>query len=213
LDWSDQDIEGASRFLGRVHRLVARYADRLREVAAWHAKGESSELAPEERRLLRKAHQTLRRVTEDMEERWHFNTDVALAMTFYNELVALQEAAASALVRPEILKAALEILTLVLALFTPHLADELWEALGHEGSTLQVRWPAFDPALAAEEEVEIPVQVNGKLRARIRASASAGEDDLRAMAIAEPKIREHLNGRQVVKIVVVPGKLVNVVAK
>jgi leucyl-tRNA synthetase len=148
-----------------------------------------------------------------MEERWHFNTDVALAMTFYNDLSSLQETTLSDQVRPEVLKAAIEILVLVLALFTPHIADELWKALGHQGSTLQVRWPAFDPALAAEEEVEIPVQVNGRLRARIRASASAGEDDLRALALAEHKIQEHLNGRQVVKVVVVPGKLVNLVVK
>jgi leucyl-tRNA synthetase len=148
-----------------------------------------------------------------MEERWHFNSDVALAMKFHNDIASLDETSDSRPVRPEVLKAALEILTLILALFTPHLADELWEGLGHEGSTLQVRWPAFDPALAAEEELEIPVQVNGKLRARIRAVAAAADDQLRALALAEPKIREHLNGRQVVKIIVVPGKLVNVVAR
>ncbi|HEV2383109.1 MAG TPA: class I tRNA ligase family protein, partial [Terriglobia bacterium] len=116
-------------------------------------------------------------------------------------------------VRPEVLKAALEILTLVLALFTPHLADEVWEGLGHKGSTLQVRWPDFDPALAAEEEIEIPVQVNGRLRARIRTAAATTDEELRALAAAEPKVREQLNGRQVLKIVVVPGKLVNVVVK
>jgi leucyl-tRNA synthetase len=213
LDWSDQDIEGASRFLGRFYRLAARHSDRLREVRAWQPSGEATDLTPEERRLLRKAHQTLGRVTEDMEERWHFNADVALAMELYHEIASLDEAAISGPVRPEVLKAALEILTLVLALFTPHLADEVWEGLGHKGSTLQVRWPAFDPALAAEEEIEIPVQVNGRLRARIRTAAAATDEELRALAAAEPKVREQLNGRQVLKIVVVPGKLVNVVVK
>ncbi|HEV2380466.1 MAG TPA: leucine--tRNA ligase, partial [Terriglobia bacterium] len=141
LEWSDQDIEGASRFLSRFYRLGARHSDRLRELRAWEASGEATDLTAEERRLLRKAHQTLGRVTEDMEERWHFNADVALAMELYHEIASLDEAALSGPVRPEVLKAALEILTLVLALFTPHLADEVWEGLGHKGSTLQVRWP------------------------------------------------------------------------
>ena len=213
LDWSDQDIEGASRFLSRVYRLVARYSDRLREVRAWQSSGEATALTSEERGLLRKAHQTLRRVTEDMAERWHFNTDVALAMELYNDMASLEDAVVSGRVRAEVLKAALEILTLILSLFTPHLADELWEGLGHEGSTLQVPWTAFDPALAAEDEIEIPVQVNGKLRSRIRVSPGAGDDELRALAVAEPKVQEHLNGRKVLKVVIVPGKLVNVVVK
>ena len=212
LEWSDQDIEGASRFLSRVHRLVGRHADRLSGVGPWQA-GEGTELTAEERALLRTAHQTLRRVTEDMEERWHFNSDIALAMKFSNEIAALDDNLGSQHVGPQVLKAALDILTLILALFTPHLADEMWEALGHEGSTLQQRWPAFDAALAAEEELEIPVQVNGKLRARIRVAATVSEDDLRSLAVAEPKVQEHLNGRSVLKIVVVPGKLVNIVAK
>jgi leucyl-tRNA synthetase len=213
LEWSDQDIEGASRFLSRVYRLVAKHSEKLRQVRAWQATADATDLRPEERALLRKAHQTLRRITEDMEERWHFNTDVALGMELYNDMASADEALLSGRVRPEIVKAAIEILTLILALFTPHLADEMWEGLGHEGSALQVRWPAFDAVLAAEDELEIPVQMNGKLRARIRVPASTPDDQLRALALAEPKVQEQLNGRQVVKVIVVPGKLVNVVAK
>src|SRR5579863_617109 len=146
LERSDQDIEGASRFLSRVHRLAGRHADRLRGVGPWQA-GEGTDLTAEERGLLRTAHQTLRRVTEDMEERWHFNSDIALAMKFSNEIAALDDNVGPQHVRPQVLKAAFDILTLILALFTPHLADEMWEVLGHQGSTLQQHWPAFDAAL------------------------------------------------------------------
>ncbi len=215
LDWSDKGIEGASRFLNRVYRMVMRYADRLRDVsagaiAAWNG---ANALSPEERRLARKAHRTLRHVGDDMEERWHFNTDVALVMELANEIADLAPSIESGAVRAEVLKSALEMLVLMLALFTPHIADELWEALGHQGSTLRVAWPAVDPALAAEEELEIPVQVNGKLRARIRVPVTVTDDEIRSLALAEPKVREQTDGQQIVKVIVVSKKLVNVVVK
>jgi len=215
LDWSDAGIEGAARFLSRVYRLVARYANRVREIAAGQpaSDGGSPGLNAEERRVLRKAHQTLRHITEDMEERWHFNTDVALTMELANEIGAREDAIESGAIRAEALKSALEILVLTLSVFVPHLADELWEALGHPGSTLRAAWPRFDAGLAAEEELEIPVQVNGKLRARVRVPASADEDEIRLQALAEPKVREHLEGRQIVKVIVVPKKLANVVIR
>jgi len=216
LDWSDAGIEGAARFLNRVFRLVARHADRVKEIAAWQPAsdgGSPPALTADERRLLRKAHQTLRHITEDMEERWHFNTDVALTMELANEIGALEDAIECGSIRADVLKSALEFLVLTLSVFVPHLADELWEGLGHSGSTLRVAWPRFDAGLAAEEELEIPVQLNGRLRARIRVPASASEDEIRVQALAEPKVREHLESREVVKLIVVPKKLVNIVAK
>ena len=220
LDWSDQGIEGASRFLNRVHRMVMRYADRLRDVstsvvaaANGPAANDVGVFSLEERRLLRKAHQTLKHVSDDVEERWHFNADIALIMELSNEIADLAPAIESGAVCNEVLKSSLEMLVLMLALFTPHIADELWEALGHGESTLRVFWPAVDPALAAEEELEIPVQVNGKLRARIRVPATASDDEVRARALAEPKVREQTEGRQIVKVIIVPKKLVNVVVK
>jgi len=215
LDWSDQGIEGASRFLNRVYRMGVRYAGRLCEANSWRASDSNAfaALTAQERGLLRKAHQTLRHVTEDMEERWHFNTDVALSMELANQIADSDADIEIGLIRPGVLKEALEILVLILAVFVPHLADELWEGLGHEGSTLQAQWPPFVPDLAAEEELEIPVQVNGKLRGRVRAPASANDDEIRQRALEEPKVREHLRDRQVVKVVVVPKKLVNIVAR
>ncbi|HEX5433868.1 MAG TPA: leucine--tRNA ligase [Candidatus Angelobacter sp.] len=217
LDWSDTGIEGAWRFLNRVYRVVSKYADSVRAVESLLGKAPrpaaSPEYTAEERKLLRKAHQVLRHVTEDMEERWHFNTDIALAMELVNELLELDSAVSEKKVRPEILKESLEILVLILALFTPHIADELWEGLGHSGPALRVAWPDFDAGLAAEEELEIPVQVNGKLRSRIRMAVGVTEEEIRRLAQADEKVAQHLNGRQIVKIIVVPQKLINIVVK
>jgi leucyl-tRNA synthetase len=214
LEWSDAGIEGASRFLGRVYRLVAKHSDKLQGEAAGKLSGqEKAFLAPEERRLLRKAHQTLRHVTEDMEERWHFNTDVANAMELVNELTELEAAVEAGKIRPAAYKSALEFLVAILSLFAPHVADELWEALGYAQPLLKVAWPAFDAELAAEDELEFPVQVNGKLRARIRVAASASEEEIRRRALADEKVIQHLNGRQVMKVIVVPQKLVSIVVK
>jgi len=215
LDWSDAGIEGAWRFLNKVYRLIAKYAGELRLVSAWKNSGDgnSGALSAEERRLLRKTHQTLHHVTVDMEGRWHFNTDIAMAMELMNELSDLEEAVEAGKVRPEVHRSALEHLILILSLFSPHVADELWEGLGNSATTLQVSWPAYDPELAAEDELELPVQVNGKLRGRIRVAVGAGEEEIRARAQAEEKVAQHLNHRQIVKIIIVPQKLVNIVVK
>ncbi len=217
LDWSDTGIEGASRFLHRVYRAIAKHADTVRAVESLLGKEPRPPASPaytsDERKLLRKAHQVLRHVTEDMEERWHFNTDIALTMELVNELAELDSSISGGKVRPEAVKETLEVLVLILALFVPHIADELWEGLGHSGATLRVPWPAYDPDLAAEEELEIPVQVNGKLRSKIRVAVGVTEEDIRRLAQADEKVAEHLNGRQIVKIIVVPQKLINIVVK
>ncbi len=217
LDWSDAGIEGAWRFANRVYRLVSNHLDELGAAGSaqaaparnWNAVG----LNADERRLLRKAHQVLRHVTEDMEVRWHYNTDIAMCMELANELADAEAKLEARQVRTEVFRAALELLVISLSPFAPHLADELWEALGHPEPLLRVAWPAFDPELAAEEEIEIPVQVNGKLRGRILVAVDVGEEEIRRRAQAEEKVAQHLNGRQVVRIIVVPRKLVNIVVR
>src|SRR5208337_1050736 len=214
FDWSDRDIEGAARFLAKVYRLVSKHADNLRGVQALSSDGDTQgQFTPQERGVLRKAHQTLRHVTEDMEGRWHFNTDVALCMELVNELAELQGVVEAGKVRPEVHKAVLELLVMMLSLFAPHIADELWEGLGHAQPLLRVPWPAFDRELAAEDELEMPVQVNGKLRARIRVAVSAGEEEILARAQAEEKVVQHLAGKEIVKVVIAPQKLINIVAR
>jgi len=203
LEWSEESIEGAWRFINRVFRLADRLAEPLRHVKS----GIRAATSDSEKALLRKTHQALRRVTMDIESRWHFNSAIALIMDLYNEIHAPLEKG----VRPEIAKHILETLTLMLAPITPHLAEELWEMLGHREGLWTVGWPDFDPELARDEEVEIVVQVNGRVRARLKVAAGLGEADLVPKALAEPAVAQHINGKRVVKQIVVPDKLVNLV--
>jgi leucyl-tRNA synthetase len=203
LEWSEESIEGAWRFINRVFRLVDRLAASLRTVKA----GIPATATDAEKVLLRKTHQALRRVTLDVETRWHFNSAIALIMDLYNEIHAPLENG----VRSEIAKHILEMLTLMLAPTTPHLAEELWEMLGHTEGLWKTSWPAFDVELARDEEVEVVVQVNGRVRGRLRVAAGLGESDLVPKALAEPAVAQHINGKRVVKQIVVPDKLVNLV--
>jgi leucyl-tRNA synthetase len=213
FDWNDAGVEGAFRFLHKVYRLVVKYAAAVHGQAAGAARESGRQLTSEEKALLRKTHQVLRHVTDDMQERWHFNTDIALIMELTNLIGESEASIAAGKISPAVLKSALEHLVLILSLFAPHVADEMWEGLGHAQPLLRVPWPVYDPALAAEDELEIPVQVNGKLRARIRAVVGASEDHVRGLAMAEDKVSQHINGKQVVRVIIVPDKLVNIVVK
>ncbi len=207
LEWSEESIEGSWRFLNRVYRLVERHAQAVRGVKSGNS--DTAAVSPKEKILLRKAHQTLRRVTSDFETRWHFNSAIALIMEMTNEIY-LQEPLEKE-VRPEIRKEILELLTLMLAPMTPHLAEELWEMLGHAGGLWTASWPAFDEALTREDEVEIPVQVNGRLRGKLKIAVGIGEEEVVKMAQADPVIVPHLAGKSIVKRIFVPNKLLNLV--
>ena len=207
LEWSEESIDGAWRFLNRVYRLIERHALAVREAGAGVAAAASA--TEKEKRLLRKAHQTLQRVTSDFETRWHFNSAIALIMELTNEIHAcepLQEGT-----RPEIRKEVLELLTLMLAPMTPHIAEEMWEMLGHSNGLWTAAWPVPNAELAKADEVEVPVQVNGKLRGKLKVAAGAKQDDLVALAKAEHGIAQHLEGKRIVKVVYVPDKLLNLV--
>jgi leucyl-tRNA synthetase len=204
LEWSDESIEGAWRFLNRVYRLVETFAGIPRSVAE-HSEAHNAA----ERALLRGTHQTLRRVSNDFETRWHFNSAIALIMELTNAI----HASASQPIRPSVRKNVLETLVLMLSPMTPHLSEELWEMLGHPESLSSVSWPNFDPELAADEEVEIPVQVNGKLRGVVRVPAATPEDEVYASAHGNPNVAVHLNGKTVVKRIFVADKLLNLVVK
>ena len=206
LEWSEESIDGAWRFLNRVYRLVERHAPAVREARAIVAAASATE---KEKRLLRKAHQTLQRVTSDFETRWHFNSAIALIMELTNEIYACEPLEQGT--RPEIRKEVLELLTLMLAPMTPHIAEEMWEMLGHPNGLWTATWPAPNAELAKADEVEVPVQVNGKLRGKLKVAAGAKQDDLVALAKAEPAIAQHLEGKRIVKVVYVPDKLLNLV--
>jgi leucyl-tRNA synthetase len=211
LEWSEQAIEGCARFLQRVYRLVSRHAEQLKTVQTKRGAPVSLESAtPKEKALLRKAHQVLRRVTHDFESRWHFNSAIALLMELINEIhdqEPLEEG-----VRPEIAKEVFELLIMMLNPMVPHLAEELWEILGHTRETLaHAEWPKFIPELAAEDQVEISVQVNGRVKGRVLVEAGLSKDDLVKRVLADPKIAQLLNGQRVIKVIAVPDKLVNLV--
>jgi len=207
LEWSEESIEGSWRFLNRVYRLVDRHALTAQGVKSGNAS--SAMASPTEKTLLRKTHQTLRRVTQDFETRWHFNSAIALVMELTNEIYSHEPLEKD--VRPEVRKEVLELLTLMLAPMTPHLAEELWEMLGHTGGLWTAGWPAFDEGLAREDEVEIPVQVNGRLRGRVKVTAGTGGDEVERLARADVGIAPHLAGKAIVKRIFVPDKLLNLV--
>jgi leucyl-tRNA synthetase len=213
LEWSDQAIEGSARFLQRVYKLVSKHADELRPVRAANVTGAAlASLSPKERTLLRKAHQALRRVTHDFEVRWHFNSATALLMSLVNELYDQEPIEEG--VRLEIAKEVFELLILMLNPMVPHLAEELWEILGHTDRMLaHSAWPKFIPELAAEDQLEIPVQMNGRVKGRVTVEAGLSQEELGKRALADPKIKQLLNGQRVIKIIAVPNKLVNLVVQ
>ncbi len=208
LDWQEDGVAGVSRFLARVWRFATKYAE-----TAKHAEPSGGALSGESQRLLRKLHQTIRKITEDFGGRWHFNTCIAAIMELVNALTAAEPAISAGKVPDAVLAEILRTLTLLLAPFAPYLAFELWEQIGETGDLLRAPWPKFNEALAREEQIEIPVQINGKLRAVVTVSADADEEALKAAALADEKIAALLDGKEVVRIIVVPRKLINIVVK
>jgi leucyl-tRNA synthetase len=201
LAWSDAGIEGATRFLSRVFRVI-------RDIASL-PKGEPG-TSPQATTLRQKLHQTLQRVTHDIDARHQFNTAVAALMTLVNELVPATAAATEQPPAPGLLAAlheSAEVFVHLLSPFAPHLADELSATLGGPGFLLAQPWPVVDEAAAREDDVEIAVQVNGKVRGRIRIARTA--DETTALAAAQAVVATQLAGRKPTKVVYVAGKILN----
>jgi leucyl-tRNA synthetase len=163
--------------------------------------------------LLRKLHQTIAKITLDFEGRWHFNTCVAAIMELVNDLQAADAELSAGAVPAPAVRELLQTLVLLLAPFAPYLSAELWEELGGEGAVLRAPWPKSDPGLAKEDEIEIPVQINGKLATLIRVSADADSKAIEAAALADEKVQTRTRGKTVAKVIVVPGRAVNLVVK
>jgi leucyl-tRNA synthetase len=212
LDWQEDGVAGVSRFLGRVYRLGMRYRDAVRSQAGQPPAAPNSPLA---QALLRKLHQTISKITQDFAGRWHFNTSIAAVMELVNEITAAEPGLAEmpAQASTQLMASILPSLILLIAPFAPYLAAELWGETGGSGAVLRQPWPGFDPDLARDEELEVPVQVNGKLRAVVKLAPDAGSEDMQRAALAEAKVQASIAGKQVVKVVVVPGKLINIVVK
>jgi leucyl-tRNA synthetase len=209
LDWQEDGVAGVSRFLSRVYRLVMKYAPVARAAQGQQAASPDGTSL----KLLRKLHQTIAKITLDFEGRWHFNTCVAAIMELVNDIQASDAQLAAGEVSAAVVSELLRSLVLLLAPFAPYLAAELWEELGGEGTVLRAPWPKSDPGLAREDELEIPVQINGKLVNVVRVAADADVKAIEAAALADEKVKARIAGKAVVKLIVVPGKLVNLVVK
>ena len=212
LEWSEDGIEGCSRFLNKVYRLVDRHAPSLHSIDG--NLSESFDIvhaSAKEKLLLRKAHQTLKRVTNDFEVRWHFNSSIALIMEYYNEMQAQEPFEQDA--RPEVAKRLIELLVLMLAPITPHICEELWEMLGHSGGLRRISWPQFREDLAKEEQFEVVIQINGRVRGKIQVEDGLSDAETKERALNDQRIKHLVHGSAVAKIVVVPRKLVNIVLR
>jgi leucyl-tRNA synthetase len=211
LDWQEDGVAGVSRFLGRVWRIVTKYAPVARGAGA------SAQISSKTReggaQLLRKLHQTIAKVTQDFEGRWHFNTDVAAIMELVNEIQDADAQLATGEIPAPVVRELLRTLVLLLAPFAPFLAAEMWEQLGEEGAILRAPWPKSDPELAREDEIEIPVQINGKLVTVVRVAAGADSKTMEAAAMVDEKVKARIAGKTVAKVIVVLGRAVNLVVK
>jgi leucyl-tRNA synthetase len=222
VEWTDAGLEGSFRFLARLWRLADHWAG---AVLGYHA-GMPESLNDAERALRRKTHDTIRRVTVDVEERQHLNTAVSALMELVNELYAFCEQTATGSVgrrnegdvavleRAEtvaVVKEAVEALVCLVSPFAPHMAEELWERLGHGNGLQAASWPSYDEEVARAEEIVVPVQVNGKVRSRLTVPAGANDDELRERALADPAVAAHIGDREVRNVVVARGRLVNIV--
>jgi leucyl-tRNA synthetase len=211
LRWSETGIEGAVRFLRRVYTMIWRWQERFSNPI----QAAAMEFSPDARTLRRKTHQTTAKITSDFDQ-LHLNTSVAALMELFNQIVDFNADPAKASEEDVFaMREALESLVIMLAPFAPHVAEEMWEGLGHPSGLLSEgrRWPVADPELARREELEIPIQVNGKLRSRVIAAPDVSEEDLRTSALADERVQSLIDGHEVVKVIVVPRRLVNIVIR
>ncbi|MPY86610.1 MAG: leucine--tRNA ligase [Luteitalea sp.] len=231
VEWTDASLEGSFRFLARVWRLVEPLGRLLRDVpvGAPAAALAAAALQPAERQLWRKTHQTIQRVTEDLYPRVHLNTAISALMELVNELYSFSdhaavwspvrrgdEAVAKHPTRPEaliVLKEAIDALVRMLSIFAPHMAEELWEQIGYQEGLTAAAWPSLNADAAKAEEIIVPVQVNGKVRARITVPADSSERHLEQAALADPAVQAKLSGKSIQKVIVAKGKLVSVVVR
>ena len=204
LDWSEQGVEGCYRFLNRVYRLV----DELAEVA----KGDSSmgELTKEDKAMRYTIHSTLKKVTEDLSEKFGFNTAISALMELINEMYKYKELDNR---NDAVIKEGIETIVTILAPFTPHIGEELWTMIGKEGSVFDINWPKYDEIALVKDEVEVVVQVNGKVRGKLTVGSNVSREEMEALAMADEKIKSLIEGKTVVKVIAVPKKLVNIVVK
>jgi leucyl-tRNA synthetase len=217
VEWTDAGLEGSWRFLARTWRFVDQWADQVKSAAPLPEAGSSADgFEAAERKLRRKTHDTISRVTVDVEQRIHLNTAVSALMELVNELYAFGEVAQRGAVRAHsvsVMKEAIDALIIMISPFAPHTAEELWEMTGHSGGIQRASWPSYSESVARAEEIVVPVQVNGKLRGRLTVPADLPDGELRERALADPAVRPHIDGKTIKTVVIVKGKLINAVVE
>ena len=212
FDWSDSGIEGSFRFLNRVWRLFCEAEAQLLPLAACQSTAEDAADSPEARELRRKEHLTVRKAGEDMGDRFQFNTAIAAVMELVNAMYLAREALAGSERGRRVFSSAMATTLTLLSPITPHLSEELWQRLGHNDSLAAQPWPQWDAAATVQDSITVALQVNGKLRGTLDIAADADKAALEAAALADAAIQRHTAGLTIRKVVVVPGKLVNIVA-
>ena len=208
MEWTDTGLRGVASFLARVWRIVDQWSERVTTSAGQTI---GSSLNAGERALRRKTHDTIRRVTADIEQRQQLNTAVSAMMELVNTLYAFNDSNDVGPQSTPVVRETVEALVRMLSPFAPHTCEELWETLGHRDGLVKATWPEFNAAVAKAEEIVIPVQVNGKVRSRLTVPAESSEKELEKLALADPAVMAHLAGKQVKKVVVAKGRLVSLV--
>jgi leucyl-tRNA synthetase len=208
LEWSETGVEGGFRFLNRVWRLADSWLKVVSAQAAYG--GPTGNLEGATRDLYKKVHQTIRKVGIDIEERFHFNTAISAIMELVNTMHGVDPSATDSHIRG-VCRTALETVVLLLAPFVPHFSEELWEALGHSASILNIPWPEFREDALVAEDLLIVVQVNGKLRGRFTVGADATDEEIKAIALKDEQVLKFVDPEAIRKVIVVQRKLVNIV--
>ncbi|SCH35915.1 Leucine--tRNA ligase [uncultured Clostridium sp.] len=204
LDWSEQGVEGCYRFLNRVYRLVDELADIAKDDCT------IGELTKEDKAMRYTIHATLKKVTEDLSEKFGFNTAISALMELINEMYKYKELDNR---NNAVIKEGIETIVTILAPFTPHMGEELWTMIGKEGSVFDISWPKYDETALVKDEVEVVVQVNGKVRGKLTVGANVSREEMESLAMADEKIKALVDGKTVIKVIAVPKKLVNIVVK
>jgi leucyl-tRNA synthetase len=208
LEWSEQGVDGSFRFLSRLWRIVEEYLEDIKTVEPLSG---VVELEEELKALRRKTHQTIHKVTIDIEDRFHFNTAISAVMELVNTVYQIKRPASSDKIALAAVREALEAAIILLVPIVPHITEELWQLLGHRDLAANVPWPEFDSTIASEEEMTIVVQINGKLRSRMTVAVDEDPEKIKANALADEKIKSMTEGTQIKKVIYVPKKLVNIV--
>ena len=208
LEWSEQGVEGGSRFLNRVWRLAANTMDSIKDVQSFD--GDPDSLGGETRELYKKIHQTIKKVSNDIEDRFHFNTAISAMMELFNTMSAMDLQKGN-VQQTAVMRSAMESLVLLLAPIVPHFAEELWEALGKKSSILQASWPTYREDALEKDELLIVVHVNGKLRSRFSVDVDTADETIKQMALTDEKVKKFIGGKTIKKVIVVKKKLVNIV--